>query len=161
MKESARAAMSFVRSHSDELGIDPRVLDQSDLHLHVPAGAVPKDGPSAGVTIFTALASLLSGHRVRPDTAMTGEVTLRGKVLPVGGIKAKVLAAHRAGITRVILPNKNERDLDEVPDSVKDDIEVIFVGDMSEVLAAALEDPGAPLGTAGDDATSPVDAGMG
>jgi ATP-dependent Lon protease len=153
--------LSYVRSHSAELGIDPSVLDQSDLHLHVHAGAVPKDGPSAGVTIFTALASLLSGQRVRPDTAMTGEVTLRGKVLPVGGIKAKVLAAHRAGIARVILPKKNERDLDEVPDSVKDDIEVLFASDMGEVLAAALEDPGAPLGTPGDELVGPVDAGMG
>jgi ATP-dependent Lon protease len=160
MKESARAALSYVRSHSADLGIDPSVLDQSDLHLHVPAGAVPKDGPSAGVTIFTALASLLSGHRVRPDTAMTGEVTLRGKVLPVGGIKAKVLAAHRAGISRVILPDKNARDLDEVPDSVKDDMEVIFASDMSEVLAAALEDPGAPLPARGDDLVGPVGAGV-
>jgi ATP-dependent Lon protease len=160
MKESARAALSYVRSHSAELGIDPGVLDQSDLHLHVPAGAVPKDGPSAGVTIFTALASLLSGHRVRPDTAMTGEVTLRGKVLPVGGIKAKVLAAHRAGITRVILPSKNERDLDDVPESVKDDLEVIFAADMSEVLAAALEDSAAPLGSSGDSVLGPIDAGV-
>lgn len=141
MKESARAASSYIRSHSDALGIDGALLDQSDVHLHVPAGAVPKDGPSAGVTIFTALASLFSGHRVRSDTAMTGEVTLRGKVLPVGGIKAKVLAAHRAGIKRVILPRNNERDLDEVPESVREALSVVLVSDMSEVLAAALDEP--------------------
>ncbi len=140
MKESARAALSYVRSNSRELDLDPSSLDDSDLHIHVPAGAVPKDGPSAGVTIFTALASLLSGRRVRSDTAMTGECTLRGKVLPVGGIKAKVLAAHRAGISRVILPEKNRRDVDEVPESIAADMEFIFASDMSEVLKAALDD---------------------
>jgi ATP-dependent Lon protease len=139
MKESARAALSYVRSHSRELGIDSTRLDKSDLHIHVPAGAVPKDGPSAGVTIFTAFTSLLTGRRVRSDTAMTGECTLRGRVLPVGGIKAKVLAAHRAGIRRVVLPEKNQRDLDEIPQVVLRDLEVIFASDMSEVLAAALE----------------------
>ncbi len=162
MKESARAALSYVRSHSDELGIDLSRLDDSDLHIHVPAGAVPKDGPSAGVTIFTALASLLSGRRVRPDTAMTGECTLRGKVLPVGGIKAKVMAAHRAGIRRVVLPEKNRRDLDEVPQSVVADLEVLFASDMSEVLAAALEDGPENLGNRPGflDETSPaVDSG--
>jgi ATP-dependent Lon protease len=140
MKESARAALSYVRSRSVALGIDPAVLEESDLHIHVPAGAVPKDGPSAGVTIFTALASLLSGRRVRPDTAMTGECSLRGKVLPVGGIKAKVMAAHRAGLRRVILPEKNRRDLDDVPEAVRDDLEILFATDMSQVLAAALEE---------------------
>jgi len=108
--------------------------------VHVPAGAVPKDGPSAGVTIFTALTSLLTSRRVRPDTAMTGECTLRGRVLPVGGIKAKVLAAHRAGLTRVILPLKNQRDIDDVPADVQDEMEFIFASDMSQVLSAALED---------------------
>jgi ATP-dependent Lon protease len=150
MKESARAALSFVRSHADELSIDVDGLDTTDLHIHVPAGAVPKDGPSAGVTIFTALTSLLSGRSVRSDTAMTGEVTLRGRVLPVGGIKAKVLAAHRAGIRRVILPERNRRDAEEVPAEARKAMEFVFVGDMSQVLSAALEDApssGAPLGT--------------
>ncbi len=140
MKESARAALSYVRSHADTLGVDTDALAEQDLHLHVPAGAVPKDGPSAGVTIFTALTSLLTGRCVRSDTAMSGEVTLRGRVLPVGGIKAKVLAAHRAGISRVILSRRNDRDIDEVPEDVRDRIEFILVDDMSEVLDAALQD---------------------
>lgn len=146
MKESARAALTYLRSHAGELGIDTAGLDESDLHLHVPAGAVPKDGPSAGVTIFTALASLLSGRSVRGDTAMTGEVTLRGRVLPVGGIKAKVLAAHRAGIRRVILPEKNRRDWEEVPEEVRSALELVLVTDMHEVLAEALDaTSGVPL----------------
>ena len=140
MKESARAALSYLRSHAAELELDLEGLDESDLHLHVPQGAVPKDGPSAGITIFTALASLLSGRTVRADTAMTGEVTLRGRVLPVGGIKAKVLAAHRAGIRRVILPEKNRRDFEDVPEAVRADLELVLVSDMREVLALALED---------------------
>jgi ATP-dependent Lon protease len=140
MKESAHAALSYVRSNAEALGVDPAFLDERDIHIHVPAGAVPKDGPSAGVTIFTALTSLLSGRRVRSDTAMTGECTLRGRVLPVGGIKAKVLAAHRAGITRVIIPHRNARDLDEVPEEVRSQLEFILAEDMSEVLEAALED---------------------
>jgi ATP-dependent Lon protease len=144
MKESARAALTFVRSHADELGIDARFLATEDLHIHVPQGAVPKDGPSAGVTMFTALASLLSGRRVRPDTAMTGEATLRGKVLPVGGIKSKVLAAHRAGIRQVILPKKNERDIDDIPEEVRNQLRFVFASDMTEVLAAALEPEGVP-----------------
>ncbi|HMJ12817.1 MAG TPA: endopeptidase La [Polyangiaceae bacterium] len=139
MKESARAALSYVRSHAAELDIEASVLDHTDLHIHVPAGAVPKDGPSAGVTMFTALASVLTGRRVRSDTAMTGEVTLRGRVLPVGGIKAKVLAAHRAGIRRVILPLKNQRDVEEVPTETRAELEFVFVSDMSEVLSAVLE----------------------
>src|SRR5206468_11236905 len=145
MKESAKAALSYVRSHAEELHVNVDTLESQDLHIHVPAGGVPKDGPSAGVTMFTALTSLLSGRRVRPDTAMTGECTLRGRVLPVGGIKAKVLAAHRAGITRVILPQKNARDLDDVPKEAREAMEFIFADDMSQVIAAALEDgPGAP-----------------
>jgi ATP-dependent Lon protease len=139
MKESARAALTYVRSNAHKLGIRPEVVEAQDVHIHVPAGAVPKDGPSAGVTIFTALVSLFTGRRVKPDTAMTGECTLRGRVLPVGGIKAKVLAAHRAGIKRVILPVKCGRDLDDVPAEVRDELEVILVEDMSEVLEAALE----------------------
>ena len=143
MKESAKAALSYVKSHADELDVDVNALEDEDLHIHVPAGGVPKDGPSAGVTMFTALTSLLSRRRVRADTAMTGECTLRGRVLPVGGIKAKVLAAHRAGITRVILPLKNARDLDDVPREARDAIEFILADDMSQVIAAALEAPGA------------------
>ena len=147
MKESARAALTFVRSNAEQLGVDPDFLDTRDIHIHVPAGAVPKDGPSAGVTIFTALTSLLTGRRVRNDTAMTGECTLRGRVLPVGGIKAKVLAAHRAGITRVILPHRNARDIDEVPEEVRSQLEFILAEDMSEVLDAALEGDVAPDGS--------------
>jgi ATP-dependent Lon protease len=139
MKESAKAALSYTRSRSAELGIDVTALDTNDLHIHVPAGAVPKDGPSAGVTIFTALVSLLTNRPVRPDTAMTGECSLRGRVLPVGGIKAKVLAAHRAGIRRVILPEQNRRDIDDVPADVLGELEVVFATDMSEVLDAALQ----------------------
>jgi ATP-dependent Lon protease len=154
MKESARAALTYVRSNAPTLGVAPEFLERQDLHIHVPAGAVPKDGPSAGVTIFTALTSLLTGRRVRPDTAMTGECTLRGRVLPVGGIKAKVMAAHRAGLTRVILPAKNRRDVDEVPDEAKKALEFVFADDMADVLAAALEPageglaPAVPLGPA-------------
>jgi ATP-dependent Lon protease len=139
MKESAKAALSYTRSRSQELGIDVSSLDNYDLHIHVPAGAVPKDGPSAGVTIFTALVSLLTNRPVRPDTAMTGECSLRGRVLPVGGIKAKVLAAHRAGIRRVVLPEQNRRDIDDVPADVRNEMEVVFATDMSEVLEAALQ----------------------
>ena len=149
MKESAKAALTFVRSHAVELGIagdGEDALEAWDLHIHVPAGAVPKDGPSAGVTMFTALTSLLTGRRVRPDTAMTGECTLRGRVLPVGGIKSKVLAAHRAGIRRVILPGKNRRDYEEVPVEVRDQLEVVFADDMREVIAAALEEAPSRLG---------------
>ncbi len=152
MKESARAALTYVRSHAEELGVPVDAMEKHDVHIHVPAGAVPKDGPSAGVTMFTALTSLLTGRRVRPDTAMTGECTLRGKVMPVGGIKAKVLAAHRAGITRVILPARNERDLEEIPTSVRDAMEFIFADDMREVLAAALE----PAGNAGEVIVAPT-----
>ncbi len=144
MNESVRAALAYVRSNAARLEVDAGFLDDSDLHVHVPAGAVPKDGPSAGVTMFTALTSLLSGRRVRPDTAMTGEATLRGRVLPVGGIKSKVLAAHRAGFSRVILPKKNEPDLDEVPDSVRDQLDVVLVEDMHQVLEAALEPTTSP-----------------
>ena len=139
MQESAKAALTFVRSNADVLGVDPRVIETHDVHIHVPAGAVPKDGPSAGVTMFTALTSLFTGRKVRSDTAMTGEVTLRGRVLPVGGIKEKVIAAHRAGIKRVILPSKNQRDVDDIPEKVRDELEILFAEDMLEVLQAALE----------------------
>ena len=119
MKESAQAALSYVRANADRFGIPRNFLDESDIHIHVPAGAMPKDGPSAGVTMLTALVSLLTGIRVRHDVAMTGEITLRGRVLPIGGLKEKVLAAHRAGIKRVIVPERNRADLDEVPEEVK------------------------------------------
>ena len=140
MKESAQTAMSFVRSRSSELGIDPVFYEKQDLHIHVPAGAIPKDGPSAGITMFVALASLLTKRKVRHDVAMTGEITLRGMVLPVGGVKEKILAAHRAEIKKVILPKRNEKDLVEVPDEVKTDIEIIFVQRMDEVLPLVLEE---------------------
>ena len=140
MKESAQAALSYVRSNADRFGIAQRFIDDSDLHIHVPAGAMPKDGPSAGVTLLTALVSLLTGIRVRHDVAMTGEITLRGRVLPIGGLKEKALAAHRAGIKRVILPERNRPDLDEVPDEVKRDLEFVFVGRMEQVIDAALEE---------------------
>jgi ATP-dependent Lon protease len=149
MKESARAAMTYARSHSAELGIDPKFLEQSDVHLHIPAGAIPKDGPSAGVTMYTALVSLLTGRKVRNDTAMTGEATLRGRVLPVGGIKSKLLAAHRAGIKRVILPEKNARDLDEIPAEILKDLEIVLASDMGDVLANALEKDVLPLDGSG------------
>ncbi|MEO1482039.1 MAG: endopeptidase La [Myxococcota bacterium] len=159
MKESARAALTYIRANAEALAVDPEFMETTDLHVHIPAGAVPKDGPSAGVTMFTALTSLLTGRKVRSDTAMTGEATLRGRVLPVGGIKSKVLAAHRAGIERVILPKKNERDLDDVPADVQEKMTFIFAEDMSEVLDAALEKNPSPIvGTPGGDSTDGVQA---
>jgi ATP-dependent Lon protease len=140
MKESAQAAVSYVRANADRFGIAPRFFEDSDLHIHVPAGAMPKDGPSAGITLLTALVSLLTGIRVRHDVAMTGEITLRGSVLPIGGLKEKVLAAHRAGIKRVIAPERNRPDLDEIPDEVKRDLELVFVTRMDQVIDAALEE---------------------
>jgi ATP-dependent Lon protease len=139
MRESAEAALSFVRSNAALLGVDPRVFERKTFHVHVPAGAVPKDGPSAGVTMVTALASLVTGRRVRDDVAMTGEITLRGKVLPVGGIKEKVLAAHRAGIKTIILPRQNERDLEDVPEELRRELEFVLVDTAEEVLANALQ----------------------
>jgi ATP-dependent Lon protease len=141
MKESAQAAMSFVRTRAKQLDIPEDFLDKHDIHIHIPAGAMPKDGPSAGVTMTTAIVSLLTGIRVRADVAMTGEVTLRGRVLPVGGIKEKVLAAHRAGVKRVILPERNVADLEEVPAEIQQELEFIGVSRVDEVLRAALEDP--------------------
>jgi ATP-dependent Lon protease len=138
MQESATAAQSFVWSHADELGIDRDKFRRSGVHIHVPAGAVPKDGPSAGVAIATALASLYTGQSVRNDTAMTGEVTLTGLVLPVGGIKEKVLAARRAGIRRIILPAENRKDLHDVPETVKRELSFFFAERMEDVLSAAI-----------------------
>jgi ATP-dependent Lon protease len=140
MKESAMAALSYVRANTQRWGIARDFLDKSDLHIHVPSGAMPKDGPSAGITLLTAIVSLLTGIRVRHDVAMTGEVTLRGRVLAIGGLKEKVLAAHRAGIKRVIVPERNRGDLDEVPEEVKREIDFVFVSRMSEVIVAALEE---------------------
>lgn len=140
MKESAQAALSYIRSHTSAFDIEEKFLDGRDIHLHIPAGAIPKDGPSAGVTMFAALASLLIGRRVRHDVAMTGEITLRGSVLPVGGIKEKILAAHRAGIKRVIMPERNRKDLDDIPEEARNDMELLFVKRMDEVLPMVLED---------------------
>ena len=158
MQESAKAALTYVRSHAEELGVDPAFLDGSDLHIHVPAGAVPKDGPSAGVTMFTALTSLLTGRPVRSDVAMTGEVTLRGRVLPVGGIKSKVIAAHRAGLRRIILPFRNERDVADIPEAIRADLEFVFARDMATVLEAALEDTGAAVVADPEGANEPTQA---
>ncbi len=141
MQESAQAALSYVRAHAVELGIDPEIFEKSDIHLHVPAGAQPKDGPSAGVTIATALVSLLTGRLVRHDVGMTGEITLRGQVLPVGGIKEKVLAAHRAGLKTVILPKDNEGDLEDLSDEIRQAINFVLVETVDEVLQNALEQP--------------------
>ena len=139
MQESAHAALSFVRSRAQQLKLDQSFFEKSDIHLHIPAGAQPKDGPSAGVTMATALVSLISGRPVRADAGMTGEITLRGQVLPVGGIKEKVLAAHRASLKTVILPKRNETDLEELPEEVRKSMKFIFVETVDEVLKAALE----------------------
>jgi ATP-dependent Lon protease len=138
MKESAQAALSWVRNRSAAYGIDEDFFAKSDIHLHIPAGATPKDGPSAGVTMATALVSLLTARPVRKDVAMTGEITLRGQVLPVGGIKEKVLAASRAGLTTVILPKRNENDLDDVPEAVRNELQFVFAEKVDDVIAAAL-----------------------
>jgi ATP-dependent Lon protease len=138
MKESAQIALSYVRSHAHDLGLEAGFGDRQ-VHIHVPAGAVPKDGPSAGVTMTTALVSLLSGRPVRPTVGMTGEVTLQGKVLPIGGVKQKVLAAKRAGLKDVILPKRNEPDLDDLSAAVREEVRIHLVSDVTEVLALALE----------------------
>jgi ATP-dependent Lon protease len=139
MQESARAARSYLWSHAAEFGINPEMFKGYGVHLHVPAGAIPKDGPSAGVTITSALASLYTGRRVRPDTSMTGEITLSGLVFPVGGIKEKVLSAYRAGVRRIILPARNEADLEDIPEDVRRQLEIVPVTRISEALDAALE----------------------
>jgi ATP-dependent Lon protease len=139
MKESARIALTYVKSHATELGIDERALDGQELHVHVPAGAIPKDGPSAGITMVTAIASLLTRRPVRSTVGMTGEVTLQGRVLPIGGLKQKVLAAHAAGLAEVILPERNLADLDDVPTEVRDQMQFHIVGSVDQVLALALQ----------------------
>jgi ATP-dependent Lon protease len=152
MQESARAARSYLWSHATEFGIGPEMFKDYGVHLHVPAGAIPKDGPSAGVSITAALASLYTGRRVRPDTAMTGEITLSGLVFPVGGLKEKILAAHRAGIRRILLPSRNEADIEDLPEDVRKELTIVFVSRINEVIDAALEvlvanPPPPPLGT--------------
>ena len=138
MKESAQIAVSYVKAHSQDLGIDPDGL-QSKIHLHVPAGAIPKDGPSAGITMTTALVSLLTGRTVRADVGMTGEVTLQGRVLPIGGVKQKVLAAHRAGLTEVIIPKRNADDLDDIPEAIRSKMTFHTPDDIETVLDLALD----------------------
>ncbi len=137
MKESAQIALSYVRAHSAELGVDPSALDRK-IHVHVPAGAVPKDGPSAGVTMVTALVSMATGRPVRSDVGMTGEVTLNGRVLPIGGVKQKLLAAQRAGLSTVFIPQRNEPDLDDVPTEVLGTLTVTPMADVADIIALAL-----------------------
>jgi ATP-dependent Lon protease len=141
MKESATAAYSLIRSRSQSLGIDPKLVAESDIHIHVPQGAVPKDGPSAGVAMFIALASLMLNKPVHHDVAMTGEITLRGLVLPIGGLKEKTLAAKRAGITQVIVPKRNERDMVDIPQEVRDSLKFHFVENIDQALKIAVGKP--------------------
>lgn len=143
MKESAQAAHSWLRARAPQLDIEETVFEQTDVHVHVPAGAVPKDGPSAGITIATALASAFTRRAVRKDVAMTGEITLRGRVLPVGGVKEKILAAHRAGVKAVILPDENEKELEEIPAHVRVQLQFHFVRHVDQVLDVALLNGGA------------------
>ena len=158
MQESARAALSYVRSRTKKLDLDENFFDKTDIHLHVPAGATPKDGPSAGVTMATSLVSLISGRKVKRNLGMTGEITLRGQVLPVGGVKEKVLAAHRNGMKTVILPKRNEFDLDDVPEEIKNKINFVFVETVDEVLNAALEKKRNSLKSDGKEESKPVEA---
>jgi ATP-dependent Lon protease len=146
MKESAQAALSLVKARSQSLGIAGRSFDKADIHVHVPAGATPKDGPSAGVAMFVALSSLFTGRPVRSDVAMTGEISLRGLVLPIGGVKEKVLAALRAGITTVMLPERNRRDLEEIPADARERLEFVWVRDVDDAVARALSP--APIASA-------------
>jgi len=141
MKESAQAAMSYVKSHLAELEIEPAKIENHDIHVHVPAGAILKDGPSVGVAMFGAIASLLTSSCVRPDVAMTGEITLRGLVLPVGGIKEKMLAAHRAGIKHIILPERNEKDVVDVPEEIRQELKIHYVKNVMEVFGLVLVRP--------------------
>jgi ATP-dependent Lon protease len=143
MQESAQAALSFIKSRSREFQLKPDVYDQVDIHIHIPEGAIPKDGPSAGITICTALASAFTGRQVRRDVGMTGEITLRGRVLPVGGVREKVLAAYRAGIRTVILPKRNMKDLVDVPKRARNELKIVAVEHVDQVLEVALL-PAAP-----------------
>jgi ATP-dependent Lon protease len=145
MKESAAAALSYLKARAADIGIDPTLFDKNDIHVHVPAGAQPKEGPSAGVTVLTAMASILTGRPARDDIAMTGEITLRGRVLPIGGIKEKVLGAHRAGIRRVLLPTRNEADLDDIPADLRAEMELVLVDSIDQVLREALTTAGSTV----------------
>jgi ATP-dependent Lon protease len=138
MRESARAGLSWIRTHANELGISRETFEKQTLHIHVPAGAIPKDGPSAGITMATAMVSAFTNIPVRKDLAMTGEITLRGRVLPIGGLKSKILAAHLAGAKMVIIPKKNEKDLRDVPDEIRKGIKIVAVESMDQVLETAL-----------------------
>jgi ATP-dependent Lon protease len=142
MKESAQAALTLVKSRASELGFDVGLFEKSDVHIHVPAGAIPKDGPSAGVAMFVALVSLLTGRTARSDTAMTGEISLRGLVLPIGGVKEKVLAAARAGITTVMLPARNQKDLEDVPEAARAQVRFVWMERVEDAVAAALHPAG-------------------
>jgi ATP-dependent Lon protease len=142
MKESAQAALTLVKARAPDLGIDVAVFEKSDVHIHVPAGAIPKDGPSAGVAMFMALVSLLTGRTASSDTAMTGEISLRGLVLPIGGVKEKVLAAARAGITTVMLPARNQKDLEDVPEAARQQVRFVWLERVDDAIAAALNPPG-------------------
>jgi len=133
MKESANIALSYLKSHYDEFGIEYKLLEENDIHIHLPEGAIPKDGPSAGITLVTALISAFTNKTVDHNVGMTGEITLRGQVLPIGGLKEKAMGAHRSGLKKIILPKKNERDLDEIPKEIKEDLEFIFVNEYKDV----------------------------
>ncbi len=138
MKESAQAALSFVRANAEKLGIKEDFYEKYDIHIHVPEGAIPKDGPSAGITIVTALVSAITGRKTRCDIAMTGEITLQGKILKIGGLKSKILAAHRAGIFNIIVPRENEKDLEEIPEKVRKELNIILVDNVMDVIKVAL-----------------------
>src|SRR5262249_22645833 len=140
MRESAQAALSLIKARASGFELDPGIFEKSDIHIHVPAGAIPKDGPSAGVAMFTALVSLLSNRTVRSDTAMTGEISLRGLVLPVGGIKEKVVAAARAGLSSVILPARNRKDYEEIPEAARNNLRFAWAERVEDVIEAALEE---------------------
>jgi ATP-dependent Lon protease len=155
MKESIQAAQAYVRSRSNDFGIPSSMFERKDIHVHVPEGATPKDGPSAGVAMVTAIVSVLTGIAVRKDVAMTGEITLRGRVLPIGGLKEKLLAALRAGIKKVVIPEENAKDLADISDEVKGALEIIPVSRMDEVLKVALERVPTPIPHA-DDSTAPI-----
>jgi ATP-dependent Lon protease len=158
MKESVEAARSVVRSRSRRLGVKDEAFEKQDIHIHVPEGATPKDGPSAGIAMTTALVSVLTGIPVRADVAMTGEITLRGEVLPIGGLKEKLLAAHRGGIKLVLIPEENVKDLTEIPDNVKNAIEIVPVRWIDKVLELALERVPSPLPEEEPKPASPVAA---